>query len=671
MLFVVLLFLYHFKCYTAHPQCLDFRPPHSSITELKFCTSYSSYRCCSLSKDKDLEKDFEFAVQHSSAGIDKQCEEVLKQILCLECHPYAAHVFDAERPGNDNKTFDKRYVNFPGLCKPFCLDYFEKCRALFLHVARSNEFYTYMKNASKEDFCTWAEIQDLNYCYPDVEQIDKKKAVVSEEGDVILCVEHVAASFSNALFAVHANDGTHRMFVGEQSGLVYIVDKNEQRLSRPFLNITDRIVNSGVAWDERGLLGLVFHPNYSENGHFFVYYSAPDTKYNRSEYSNYDWYWKLHHKTRLSEFTVNENNPNVANHESELIIMEINQPEANHNGGMLLFGSDSYLYVFPGDGGGAGDEHWTIGNALNMSNLLGKVLRIDVNTDTKLYDIPSDNPFVNTKGVRAEIYAFGLRNPWRCSIDSFGEVGTERMFCGDVGQSGYEEIDVIEKGGNYGWRAYEGNECFDEDLCSQYTDLKFPILVYNHSIGQSIVGGYVYRGCDNPNIFGDYFYADTMQGKLFFAKERNGSWVAANVIMGNDSICNNGLSGYYHQNILSFGENERGELYILSSNFPNPNYQNSVMYRLVDPKLRGDPEQCNFNVRAPNILRHIKRRSIFYKIKNKKKKEKWPMKEDCVDLKKYVCSRYFSPFKGKKPVYECASALNYVKKNCRKTCRYC
>jgi len=380
----------------------------------------------------------------------------------------------------------------------------------------------------------------------------------------------------------------------------------------------------------------------------------------------------------VSEFTVDPLNPNKADHDSELPLLEVEQPEPNHNGGMLLFGEDGYLYVFVGDGGGSGDRHGVHGNGLLMSTLLGKVLRINVDSEDEVYEIPKDNPFVDYSNVRSEIYALGVRNIWRCSID---RKNTHRMFCGDVGQNRYEEINIIKKGRNYGWRAYEGYSCFDRELCDKkISNLEFPILTYGHDIGRSIVGGYVYRGCDNPNMYGRYFFADTMTGRIFSAEENsvNGTWEYREVEIGDESFCNNGLYSRYHANILSFGESESGEIYILSTSTPHPNYQSSVVYRLVDPLRRGDPHQCKFEVSEAKPLKRIKRRRVFEKYKRalaeeeKKMLEIRSMKKTkvCKDTSTF-CTHFKISEKRKKPLLDCKKSKHLSERYCKLTCGFC
>lgn len=325
--------------------------------------------------------------------------------------------------------------------------------------------------------------------------------------------------------------------------------------------------------------------------------------------------------------TVDPNDAYRADHTSEQAILEVDQPEPNHNGGMLMFGEDGYLYIFIGDGGGSGDRHGRYGNGQLMSTLLGKALRIDVDVENKLYGIPQDNPYLHSQNVRSEIYASGLRNAWRCSVDRGDLYGRKkgRILCGDVGQNRYEEIDIIQKGKNYGWRAFEGFSCFDEQLCNKTRngeeEMEPPILVYNHTVGRSIVGGYVYRGCDSPNLYGKYIFGDTMNGRMFIAMENNSKeskttksenlWSFEEINIGDDSFCNNGLHSSHHRHILSFGESESGEIFILAAAYPNPRMKTSLLYRLVDPTRRGDPDTCRFTPDLAKALGKIKRREVF------------------------------------------------------------
>jgi glucose/arabinose dehydrogenase len=288
-------------------------------------------------------------------------------------------------------------------------------------------------------------------------------------------------SFNRPVGVYHAGDGTNRLFVIDQQGeiLVFENSKNTQT-SEVFLNIRDRVLYGG----EQGLLGLAFHPNFASNGLFYVDYTADNPR-----------------RTVIARYTVAQGNPNQGNENSEKVVMEVYQPYSNHNGGQIAFGPDGYLYVALGDGGSGGDP---LGNGQNRSTMLGSILRIDVNTGGG-YGVPADNPFIgNTHGYRDEIYAYGFRNPWRFSFDPV----TGWLWAGDVGQSQREEVDIIEKGGNYGWNIMEGSLCYNPSSGCEQTGLELPILDYDRNLGYSVTGGFVYRGTELPGLTGAYIYGD-------------------------------------------------------------------------------------------------------------------------------------------------------------------
>ena len=279
-----------------------------------------------------------------------------------------------------------------------------------------------------------------------------------------------------------ANCGDSRLFVAEQDGIIKVVNSNGTVNPTSFLNITTLTNANG----EQGLLGMAFHPNYASNGFFYVNYTRISDG-----------------ATVVARYTVDSGNPNSANSASATILLTIAQPFSNHNGGTLAFGPDGFLYIGMGDGGSGGDP----GNrAQNTTELLGKMLRIDVNSGSP-YSIPSNNPYVGVAGAD-EIWAIGLRNPWKFSFDK----QTGDLWIADVGQNVYEEINKAastEAGLNYGWRCYEGNTAYNTSGCPAQATMKPPVAVINHSSGAcSITGGYVYRGTTYPNFQGKYFFSD-------------------------------------------------------------------------------------------------------------------------------------------------------------------
>lgn len=365
----------------------------------------------------------------------------------------------------------------------------------------------------------------------------------------------VAKGLTSPVGMAAPNDGTDRLFVIEQTGRIKII-KNGEVLSTPFLNVSDKLDGLNIAYSEKGLLGLAFHPNYKTNGRFFIYYSAPA--------SGKD----VDHKSIVAEYKVSATNPDVAD-TKETVIMEIIEPESNHNGGCLVFGKDGYLYIGLGDGGGAGDKHGTIGNGQNLNTWLGKILRIDVN-GKKPYAIPPDNPFVNRSNAKPEIYAYGLRNPWRFSFDRT----TGTLFCADVGQDEWEEIDIIEKGKNYGWRIMEGRHCYNPSSNCSTTGLIMPIDEYSHGTGISIIGGHMYRGKRFPSLHGTYIFSD-WSGKVFYLKQQSDKTWKRGDVVADDSKSNDMGS-----KINSMGEDENGEIYLITQKLFGPKSPTGAVYRI-------------------------------------------------------------------------------------------
>ena len=333
-------------------------------------------------------------------------------------------------------------------------------------------------------------------------------------------------SFQEMTNLVQPDDASGLIFITEQRGVIYTFSANNSQQADILLDITDRVNRGGA---EEGLLGLAFDPDYQENGYFYVYYSAADPS-----------------RSVLSRFSIDEEDTDVADPESEVIIMEVAQPYANHNAGQLAFGPDGYFYIGLGDGGGSGDP---LGNAQNLSTVLGSILRIDVSglSAPGDYEIPADNSFVGTEDAREEIWAFGLRNPWRFSFD----LETGLLWAADVGQNLWEEIDIITKGANYGWNIMEGSHFYSPSTGCNQSGLTLPIFEYDHSQGCSVTGGYVYRGDQIPSLQGYYIYGDYCSGNIW-ALAYDGSAVTENIL-----LVDSGLS------ITSFGEDLTGGLYIL------------------------------------------------------------------------------------------------------------
>ena len=306
----------------------------------------------------------------------------------------------------------------------------------------------------------------------------------------------------------HANDGSKRLFVVEQAGVIKVFEnKHTSTNASPFLDIRKKVHYGG----EAGLLGLAFHPDYGHNGYFYLNYTTKAAG-------------KL--QTVIVRYRVSSSNPNQADSASEKVLLRFDQPWDNHNGGAVKFGPDGYLYIATGDGGSWGDPH---NNAQNKKVLLGKILRIDVNGRGKgNYSIPPDNPFSgNKEGLREEIYAYGLRNPWRISFDP----PTNTLWAGDVGQNKHEEIDIIVKGGNYGWSRKEGMECYRTRNCDDPAFID-PVLDLPQADGErSITGGFVYRGKKLPSLSGKYIFGDYISGRIFALETKQGKAVKNSLLV--------------------------------------------------------------------------------------------------------------------------------------------
>ncbi|MDT7858057.1 PQQ-dependent sugar dehydrogenase [Rubrivirga sp. S365] len=441
-------------------------------------------------------------------------------------------------------------------------------------------------------------------------------AVTSASAQPAVGLDLVADGFTHPLALAEPPDDTGRLFVVDQTGLIHIVTRDGQKLGTPFLDLRDQLVELNEGYDERGLLGLAFHPDYTENGHFYVFYSAP---LRESAPDGFD------HTNRLSEFHVMDGDPNRADPSSEVVFIEHDHPYMNHNAGTVAFGPDGMLYVAMGDGGLRDDqdeffvqgrpEDWYDvndgGNGQDIeNNLLGSILRIDVDAEGgeghhgsgQPYAVPQDNPFVDIPGVKGEIWAYGLRNPWRFAFDPDGG----DLIAADLGQNLYDEVSVITKGGNYGWNVWEGAHCFNaanpvepyED-CPTTTNGRHPVegdpLVmpvieaknsgaFEDGLGVAIVGGCVYRGDALPFLRGRYLFGNYSRsmgedghqpGRVFVADRRGDDWPFEEVVF--PSLPGGELDGL----LLSFGQDLSGEVYLMVTTSPELGHASGSVYRMA------------------------------------------------------------------------------------------
>lgn len=343
-------------------------------------------------------------------------------------------------------------------------------------------------------------------------------------------------SFSSPTDIQAPVDGSGRLFVVEQGGKIFSFANAVSASSRTlFLDITSLVETGG---QEQGLLGLAFHPQFAQNGRFFVHYSK-----------------KGNGNTQLARYTVDAADPSRADPSSAELLLEVAQPFENHNGGQIAFGPDGFLYIGLGDGGSGGDPN---NNGQNKGVLLGKLLRIDVDSAAGglKYGIPAGNPFVGQSGARGEIYAYGLRNPWRFSFDP----PTRRLWLADVGQDRFEEVDLIKAGGNYGWRLMEALECYNPSSACDRRGLTLPLVQYSHEVGESITGGYVYRGSAAPALRGLFLYGDFESGRLWGLRYAGGKGMG--LMLGQSGL-----------NPSTFGRDPSGEVFVAS-------YSDGRIYKL-------------------------------------------------------------------------------------------
>lgn len=428
--------------------------------------------------------------------------------------------------------------------------------------------------------------------------VNQEASALRGNHDKEVDIKLIADSLTSPLGVVTSNDETKRLFIIDQVGKIWIIDKHGKRLMTPFLDISSKVIPLNPNGDERGMLGVAFHPRYKQNGKFYVYYMAP----RRPGGPTPTTLWN--NLSRVSEFKVSMSNLNLADPTSERAVLEIDDPQGNHNGGTIAFGpKDDYLYIAIGDGGGANDINvghvtdWYLpnagGNGQDLdSNLFGNILRIDVNGSP--YSIPADNPFVNKQG-KDEIYAYGLRNPYRFSFDM---KGNHDLYVGDVGQLLYEEINVIKKGGNYGWNVKEGFACFNaasslvpfpncpgiDNLGNPLID---PVIVLNNFRNPvaprtlAIIGGNVYRGSKIEQFKGKYIFGtytqlpSTTNGELFITQPAGtGPWAYEEISLKSSP---NDIGNL----IKGFGQDSKGEIYITTSLRLGPTGNTGKVYKLV------------------------------------------------------------------------------------------
>ena len=397
------------------------------------------------------------------------------------------------------------------------------------------------------------------------------------EGTAGIGLKLVAEGFTSPTALMSLDDGSGRLLVADQIGVIYVLSKDGAKADQPFFDVRSRLTKLKDAFDERGLLGLALHPRFQENRKVYMTYSAPLRNTAPTDWDN---------SLRIAEFKVMESDRTRVDPGSERVLLEIDKPYFNHNGGSIAFGPDGYLYISVGDGGNANDEgkgHSPQGNGQDTTVLLAKILRIDVDKGNP-YGIPADNPFADGKKGRPEIFAYGMRNAWRISFD---RGGSHELFAGDVGQTMYEEVDIIVKGGNYGWNLREGFHCFNiKDALHPQEDcpkvgaagepLLDPILEYKNINGHrrdpeargiSVTGGYVYRGKALPQLAGKYVFGDWSRnfvvpdGVLLVASRPDSSAQKVWTLQPLELAAPQKVGAF----VVAFGQDAEGELYVLTN----------------------------------------------------------------------------------------------------------
>ncbi|AYL99347.1 glucose dehydrogenase [Mucilaginibacter celer] len=345
--------------------------------------------------------------------------------------------------------------------------------------------------------------------------------------------------------------GNGEIWVTEQPGKIRVV-KNGKLLDEPLLDLRSKMLKVNKGYEERGLLGICLHPQFKSNKKFYVFYSANTTG-------------KFNHKDVIAEYKLSSGSDAIDPNSGRVILAQ-DKPDGNHDGGCIQFGRDGYLYISFGDGGGQGDKHGEIGNGQNLGNLLGKILRVDVN-GTAPYSIPKSNPFAGKKDAAPEIWAYGFRNPYRFSFDK----ASGQLFAGDVGQDLWEEVDIVTKGGNYGWRLTEGTHCYNPDNGCDIKGITMPIAEYSHTEGVSVIGGYVYNGKQVPVLKSKYIFADWV-GKMFYLQKNGNQWQRGKITFQNIPT---------NLKIIGFGEDPTGEVYVLTNSDTGPENENGAVYKIL------------------------------------------------------------------------------------------
>ncbi|KAK1315262.1 HIPL1 protein [Acorus calamus] len=647
LVFLCTLFLF-FPSHSALPLCTNSEAPFKLKTPLVFCP-YNESSCCDAAADSAIQKRFQ-----AKNVSDPACASVVKSVLCAKCDPFSAELFKVDSqhqsiPVLCNSTATLNSSQSKDVTENFCVKVWDTCQKVSILnspfasplqgsaglVNNSTAYKLTDLWQSQDDFCNaiGGSTNDQSVCF------DGKSVLLNDSQSSMpsqgVCLERIGDGYY--LNMVAHPDGSDRVFVSNQKGQIYLASIPEQDSgkaleldeSNPFLDLTDEVKFDS----EFGLMGIAFHPQFATNGRFFVSFNCDkvksascsgrcscnsDVDCDPSKLPSDGGAQPCQYQSIIAEYTANgtSSTPSSATTASSIEVRRIftmGLPFTSHHGGQILFGpTDGHLYFMMGDGGNKGDPY---NFAQNKKSLLGKIMRLDVDNVpsatqiSKLglwgnYSIPNDNPSFNDNALQPEIWALGLRNPWRCSFDA------ERpsyFFCADVGQEVYEEVNLVSKGGNYGWRTYEGPYLYmplsspGGNTTPNSINVIYPIMGYNHSSvninegSASITGGYVYRSTTDPCLSGKYLYADLYASAMWEGVEspvNSGKYnstlipfsCARDSPLQCDSVAGSSLASLGF--VVSFGEDNKKDLYVLAKN---------GVYRVVRPS------RCKYTCPKENV----------------------------------------------------------------------
>ncbi|XP_063314541.1 hedgehog-interacting protein isoform X2 [Pelobates fuscus] len=522
---------------------------------------YPRLSCCSKTDSTGLQIDPKiFSVTNNT-----ECAKLLEEIRCAYCSPYAQHLFNSP----ERTETSERQLELPSLCKDYCKDFYYTCRGQIPGLLQT----------TADEFCYSHSIRDNGLCFPDfprkqmrgpasnyldqMEEYDKVEEISRKHKHNCYCIQEVVRGLRQPVGAVHSGDGSQRLFILEKEGYVKILSPEGDLIKEPFLDV-HKLVQSGIkGGDERGLLGLAFHPNYKKNGKLYVSYTTNQERWASGPHD---------HILRVVEYTVSRKNPSQVDIRTERIFLEVAELHRKHLGGQLEFGGDGFLYIFLGDGMITIDDMEEMDG---LSDFTGSILRLDVDIDvcSAPYSIPRSNPHFNSTNQPPEIFAHGLHNPGRCAVDRYSKDTTMNLtiLCSDSSTKNRSSSRILQiiKGKDY--------------------ESETSLLEFKPLSSSQMVGGFIYRGCQSERLYGSYVFGDRYGN--FITLHQNTvtkQWQEKPFCLGSGTSCRAPFPGH----ILGFGEDELGEVYILSSSKSMTQSHSGKLYKIIDPKRPTMPEEC-------------------------------------------------------------------------------